>query len=221
MKKIGLICLVLVLAMGMLGAAYASWSQTLTIKEDVYTGEFCMEFGPQTPTVKDTRKPPPVYPVAEPGDADENATKNFTSVTRTLKNVAWGTANYTAGDHPTGLIVTFHDVYPWYYNHVDFWVHNCGTIPAHLNKILILDAPGGNQLAEITFDGQIVTLDLDGNNTSDFQIIWGNHFGAQFDPCIQINHSFGILVLQDDDPTWQNSTFTFYIEMVFDQFNAP
>jgi len=221
MKKIGLICLVLVLALGMLGVAYASWSQTLVITEEVNTGEFCMEFGLLPPTVKDTNAPPPVFPVADPLDADENGATDFTSVWLTEKNVAWGEAAYAVGPNPTGLTVTFHDVYPWYYNHVDFWVHNCGTIPAHLNKILVLDAPGGALLAEITFDGQIVTLDLDGNGTDDFQMIWGNHFGFQFDPCIQINHSFGILVLQDDDPNWQNSTFTFYIEMVFDQFNAP
>lgn len=217
MKKIGLICLVLVLAMGMLGAAYASWSQTLVITEEVNTGDFCMEFGILSPTVSDDDPPPPVFPTDYP---DENGATDFTSVWTTEKNVAWGEAAYDAGDNPTGLTVTFHDVYPWYYNHVDFWVHNCGTIPAHLDKILVLDAPGGTLLVEITYDGQIVTLDLDGNGTDDFQMLWGDNIGDQFDPCIQKNFSFGILVLQDDDPTWQDNTFTFYIELVFNQFNA-
>ena len=218
MRKIGLLCLAVVLALGAMGVGFATWSQTLTIVEEVNTGEFCMEFGPQTPTVKDDDAPPPLFPTDDP---DENATRDFTSVYFPVpgKNVAWGEAWYTAEPNPKGLVIKLWDVYPWYYNHVDFWVHNCGTIPAHLNGILIYDAPGGTLLNEITFDGQIVTFDLDGNGIDDFQLIWGNHIGEQFDPCIQLNISFGLVVLQDDDPTWQNNSFSFYIELVFDQFN--
>jgi len=226
MRKIGILCLVVVLALGAMGVGYATWSQTLTITETVNTGEFCIEYGMQTPTVGDDVEPPGgvVFPTNDP---DENATRDFTRVYFPTpgKNVAWGTAVYTdydaSGECPQGLMVTLHDVYPWYYNHVDFWTHNCGTIPANLNKILVLDAPGGNLLQEITYDGQIVTLDLDGNGTMDFQMIWGDNIGDQFDPCIQKNFSFGILILQDEDPDWQDNTFTFYIELVFDQFNAP
>ena len=214
MKKIGLICLVLVLAMGMLGAAYASWSQTLTIKEDVYTGEFCMEFGPQTPTVKDTRKPPPVYPVAEPGDADENATKNFTSVTRTLKNVAWGTANYTAGDHPTGLIVTFNDVYPWYYNHIDFWVHYIGSIPGKIDSFVIRNETG--IVIETIRALGIYEFDISGDGVPDMQIQWGHPFGDQLHYCDERDISFGFCFLQ---PLPQDSVITLYLEYVVVQWN--
>ena len=219
MKKIGLICLAVVLAVGAIGFGYANWSQTLTITEEVNTGDFCMEFGPLSPTVKDDDAPPPVYPTSDP---DENATRDFTSVYTPVpgKNVAWGTAVYDAGACPQGLKVTLYDVYPWYYNHIDFWVHNCGTIPANLNKVLVKDS-AGNLLEEITYDGQIVTLDLDNNGIDDFQMIWGDNIGDQFDPCIQKNFSFGILILQDDDPTWQDNQFTFYVELVFDQWNTP
>ena len=40
MKKIGLLVMVMVLAMGLLGVAFATWSQTLTITEEVNTGTF-------------------------------------------------------------------------------------------------------------------------------------------------------------------------------------
>jgi len=40
MKKIGIICLMLVLALGAMGVGYATWSQTLTITEEVNTGTF-------------------------------------------------------------------------------------------------------------------------------------------------------------------------------------
>jgi len=142
------------------------------------------------------------------------------NVHETDKNVAWGEAAYDVGACPQGLKVTLYDVYPWYYNHIDFWAHNCGTIPANLNQVLVKDG-AGILIVEITYDGQIVTLDLDGNGTDDFQMVWGDNIGDQFDPCISKNFSFGILILQDDDPTWQNNQFTFYVELVFDQWNTP
>jgi hypothetical protein len=43
MKKIGLICLALVLAMGALGAAYSAWFDEVTIWGDVYTGSLDLE----------------------------------------------------------------------------------------------------------------------------------------------------------------------------------
>ncbi len=42
MKKLVLICLALVMALGALGLGYAHWSQTLTITEVVNTGKFCV-----------------------------------------------------------------------------------------------------------------------------------------------------------------------------------
>ncbi len=40
MKKIGLLCLALVLALGALGISYATWSDNVTIEQTVKTGEF-------------------------------------------------------------------------------------------------------------------------------------------------------------------------------------
>ncbi|GAI88098.1 unnamed protein product, partial [marine sediment metagenome] len=47
MKKLGLLCLTLVLALGTLGVGYAMWSDTLTITGDVNTGEFIVVFDSQ------------------------------------------------------------------------------------------------------------------------------------------------------------------------------
>lgn len=43
MKKIGLICLALVLALGTLGAAFSAWFDDVTIWGDVYTGSLDLE----------------------------------------------------------------------------------------------------------------------------------------------------------------------------------
>jgi len=229
MKKIGLLCLVVVLALGAMGVGFATWSQTLTITEEVNTGDFCIEFGPDSPTMKDSIgphawTPPQYYPTNFP---DRNAEYDFEGGDYSAgKNVAWGEAAYT--DYqvpgpplgcPQGLEITLYDVYPKYYNHVDFWMHNCGTIPGDLHRIYVvcneivheIDIPGP--------DGQIVTLNLDNKGADDFQIKFGNHLGAQIEPCEEWNMSFGMVVLQDDDPDWQDNTFTFHIYYVFDQWN--
>jgi predicted ribosomally synthesized peptide with SipW-like signal peptide len=44
MKKLGLICLVLVIAIGSIGIAYAKWSQNLTINGSVATGTYDTQF---------------------------------------------------------------------------------------------------------------------------------------------------------------------------------
>jgi hypothetical protein len=44
MKKLGLIALTLVLALGVMGIGYAAWSQTLLINATVATGEYHVQF---------------------------------------------------------------------------------------------------------------------------------------------------------------------------------
>ena len=44
MKKLGLICLVLVISIGCIGIAYAKWSQTLTANNNVSTGTYDVIF---------------------------------------------------------------------------------------------------------------------------------------------------------------------------------
>ena len=52
MKKIGVICLALVLALGTLGAAFALWSENLSVDATVKTAEVDWEFTSFT-SVKD------------------------------------------------------------------------------------------------------------------------------------------------------------------------
>ena len=44
MKKIGLICSILVLALGALGVGYAAWTDTVNVTGDMTTGSVCWEF---------------------------------------------------------------------------------------------------------------------------------------------------------------------------------
>jgi hypothetical protein len=49
MKKVGLLCLALVLALGSLGFAYAKWSDTVVIEKDIYTDYINVDWGTYTP----------------------------------------------------------------------------------------------------------------------------------------------------------------------------
>jgi hypothetical protein len=221
MKKLGILCLTLVLALAGMGVGYAHWSQTLKITEEVTSGKFCMEF--DVPWMIDTSAPPPVFPGDPP---DYNAEPNFVRVYQVDKDVGWGEVVMTDpfdDPHYAGLKITLHDVYPGYYNHAYYVIHNCGTIPAWLPYVIVKDCTG-QEIARITADGEIVTMDLDGNGTPDFQILYGNHIGPswQYNPSQRIDISFEMLVLQDNDPNWQGNKFCFYLELPFVQYNyAP
>jgi len=72
---------------------------------------------------------------------------------------------------------------------------------------------------EITYDGQEVTMDLNGNGTDDFEIWWGDHIGDQQEPCVSWDYSMGMHFLQDEDPAIQGTSLTFTIELEFVQWN--
>ncbi len=196
MKKIGLICLALVLALGTLGIGYALWSDNLYIVGVANTGEADWEFyNPQNPGS------PPVFTHDDPpGTIDPGWDKD----------VAWKTWEFVDsdgdGDYDV-LLLTIHNAYPGYYNHGSFWVHNNGTIPIH------------NEDFFLTYDGFVYSLVPAGSwvVTADgaFEILWGDNPGDQLHPSESKNISFSIRVLQ---PALQNHTYTYTITMTAAQW---
>ncbi len=102
MKKIGILAMVAVLALGALGVGYAAWSADLNIAGTVTTGTFTAVFGGTDVTS-------PVY-----ADAPANVAQYTTSGT--------GTATLT-------ILVT--TAYPNLVFHVPFTVTNTGSVPIH------------------------------------------------------------------------------------------
>jgi predicted ribosomally synthesized peptide with SipW-like signal peptide len=188
MKKIILIGLALVLALGTLGVGYAAWTDTVTISGPVTTGvlswEYYDPFNPNgPPKVSDDDSGPD--PVAPPGSNEEG------------KDVAWKEFSFSDSDGDGDLDVfhiTVNNAYPWYTNHISFWLHNNGTIPLKVDYVII---SGGGDSYYIDTPGEIRTFDLNENGTDDFKIIWGNSFGSQLEPCDSVDLSFSILFLQD------------------------
>jgi hypothetical protein len=106
MKKIGLLILVVVLALGALGAGYAAWSQTLDINGSVSTANFNVSITADATGTK-------------PADSDG------TTITA-AGNIA-SKASYNAGN--SGLDVTITQAIPGTYTITNVVIHNDSSIP--------------------------------------------------------------------------------------------
>ena len=224
MKKIGIICLTLVLALGTLGVGYAHWSQTIYIDQTVMTGTLCWGFQEGTlEAIKDTNVPPPNQ---DPANWDWSSNVGFFGPPFQLdKNVGYVEVSL---EEDKGCVhqgyklfakakVTFHNVYPCYYNDIHVWVANGGTIPIKVEEIKITDSSGTTNLS----GGQHYWNDY-------MEIIWGDAVGEQIDPCSMREISFKFHVLEEgDEPepgspvagAQQGVTYNFTIELVGTQWN--
>lgn len=139
MKKIGLIALTLVLSLGLMGAGFAYWTETLTINSSVATGTFDPYF--ENAVGSDNESPPP-----DVGDCTADIDD----------------------DDPLSMTVTITTGYPCYTGYVDFDIVNGGTVPAKIKSMTIgitgnavFDTSQGGTSGVITAAGQYVDINLD------------------------------------------------------------
>lgn len=214
MKRIGLLTVALVLALGSLGIAYAAWTDEVHVHGSVATGTLCWQI--DTCRILDSTAPqnfggdyPTDHPdyTCNPGFVHEPGKGRFWLLD---KNVAWGECDLSA-DGKT-LTVTLHNAYPCYFNEVGFYVWNCGTIPLRVDHVLI---NGEHKLTQIGY----VSLDLSGDGVDDFEIQYGDNFGVQIHPgeFSPAEFSFWMHVLQ---PAPQDDVLTFTIEVVAVQWDG-
>jgi len=223
-KKLGILALALVLAVGAMGLGYAAWTDTLYIEGTVSTGEVCIEI--LCPfSMADPGTPSPPYTVEQGASAaslDWNAVVEgpafYVDPEQTDKNVGWTTTICVEVPRPRKAVeLTFHNVYPSYFNHIAFGIHNCGTIPVKLDHVVFTDAAGNVQT--LYNDGYLV-FDLSGNGVDDFEIYWGDNFGDQIEPCSSWSIDFWMHFMQDEAIDFtQPQTFTLTIEVVAVQWN--
>jgi len=119
MKKIGLLLLTLVLALGALGVGYAMWDKTLGITGTVNTGEVNMR----------------IVSISQDDEGIDLGTL-IDGVTPKDKDVGWTVVQIDPNDNQKG-IVTVHNAYPCYENYVHFSAHNNGTVPVKLQDIIV------------------------------------------------------------------------------------
>ena len=132
MKKIVLICLALVLALGSLGVAYAMWSDTLVFSGPVTTGSVNLSFDDREPPV------PTEYHINPDDPGGMLLLGEFEG-----KNVGETTASYTdyevRGDKDgyEKLVITVSNAYPGYIVGTTFILHNIGTVPINVTEYVV------------------------------------------------------------------------------------
>jgi len=207
--KFGTVFLALALALTLTGAAFAAWTDDLTISGTVTTGDLGWEFTAYS--IDDT-----THGTATP---DNHCNDGFDGWTfwpdPDGKDVAWGEGQLVDGPDGDGdmsqLNLTFHNVYPCYFNSVSVYAANNGSIPMIVEKVVI---NGIEIFAEPT---PVVPLDLDGDGDADVEIWWGDALGEQRHPGEPFPEmSFWFHCLQEAP---QGATLNFTIQVVGIQWN--
>jgi hypothetical protein len=184
------------IALAIVGFSYAHWSETLWLSGTVRTGEMCAEFVPPITTTDHGNDW-----TCDPGIV------NVRQINKDIGSSAARSIDTNADGCNDTIIVELNHVYPCYYEHMAFWIHNCGTIPWRIWRAIF--NPGN----VIIYRPSYLTLDLNGDGNADIEIYWGDNFGQQVDPCGRVDLSFDIHILQPF-PEDTTLTFSIAIEMV-------
>ena len=196
------------------------WSQQLKVNTYVGTGELNWEFVNGTLAYMDACGLRPGY--GNYGGNDWNATNlPLPGSTQLDKDV--GCTNVSLidsdgdGDSDT-LNITLINVYPWYYTHIAFKVHNDGTIPLKIWRVKISNDTYTWVFYELNEQilQQGLPLDLNGDGVNDTLIWWGDNFGTQLHPCRSADISLDITILQGAP---QKASLTIYIQLDAIQWN--
>jgi hypothetical protein len=190
--------------LAIVGFTYAHWSETLWLNGKVTTGNMCAEFVQGSVIQKDPFGP----------NNDWTCDDGLTNIRQLTKNI--GHTNCTLIDTNNDgckdtLKIDMGNVYPSYYEHIAWKIHNCGTIPWKIWRVIFNP---GNIIINKT--GPILKLDLNNDQKPDIEIDWGNNFGDQVDPCENIDLSADFHILQ---PIPQDSTLTFTITIEIVNWN--
>jgi hypothetical protein len=213
MKKLGLLFLVLLLALGGTGAAFAHWSQTLTIDTTVETGTLICDA-----TVTSNDPPGTLDPGSDP--PKDTGTTTVTEVSKELVEVLLTNA------------------YPCYNPELTIEVANVGSIPFHIYVFLHFKADGkyapvptwdtvpadADWIPMLACDAfrmvpsQWYQLDLDNDCDCDVAVHLIDLDCQQVEPGLSALGGLQMHVLQTAD---QDDVYKFNVELVQMQWNMP
>ncbi len=233
MKKIGILAIVLIFALGSLGVGYAMWSDTLTITGDVNTGSVQVAFTSQYDNDINDDDPMeegiwtvPGYPTVPTWDGD-----------RYGKDVASTTSTFVQGGegHTARIIIT--NGYPSYWGSTIWDISNIGSVPVKLWSVTLVGLSkdgsptwtgstpldiGTQYFVNIETDNVDETLDPN----DDFSFILSAHLTDQIDPdnwdeeLWNLRGYLDVTVHVEQDAT-QKTDFDFVIDYVFANWNEP
>lgn len=193
MKRIGILALAVVLALGLVGAGFAYWNETLTIEGDIGTGEVDVEFLVDPAYEysglaykyydgswdKAGGNDPDWFHGSQGPDYGTNTLGGPVGTTaRVDKDVAITTYNPvdTDSDGDADKIeVTLENAYPGYVSGITYRIHNNGTIPVKWK--IIVD----------TADPELFVCTIDPAE------------GKQFEPCEFQKIGTGVVVAYESD----------------------
>jgi hypothetical protein len=144
MKKLGLICLVFLVTLSIMGAAYAAWTQNLNITSTVNTGTFIVTVaqGPAATAANDSG------PVALNG----TATITIGTVTGTGANA--------------GFSITIANGYPGLIVKVPYKISQTGSVPAKVTAMNL----GILGASPTTWNGSVQGITLNGGSYTDVKL---------------------------------------------------
>jgi len=213
MRKVGLLILALVIALGTLGVGYAKWSDTVTINANIESGNVCIKFDGAGTNVDPCTSNNLDYTMIFDGEYWIVASPD-TQIDEDLepKNVGCTTTSLSA-DGKT-LTVTLNNVYPGYLADMELHIRNCGTIPVKIEGFTYTAVS-----SSCGDDFCISGADYDWKTPGPCQLLvkYANDEEAtQIHPGRFTTSSFLILV---DQSAKQGCTYTFTIEIDAAQWN--
>lgn len=242
MKKIGILCLALVLALGTMGVGYAKWTDSVRIDGTVETGDSNAQF--RQAVSNDDGNVCPKFCIdgywldnvdIGDGGGDPTACQEMGEFVARTDNVAKTTVTGACGAGNEGaavssrdlykeLTVTITNAYPCYYATVFFNIFNTGTVPEKV-KIIKLVSADGNTVDQALEVGTIYYVDADTGivrTTSfaeaDFSLLISNDKGTLyhvFDPYVaHVDTAAGSLCIHVLDGAEESTSYAFTIEVV-------
>ena len=164
MKKIGIIILAVLIALGAMGAGYAAWSQNFNVTTSVSTGSYIVKIT-QTPAATMANDSNPSFPFTATGTL--TTTSGTTVTVSDNSTVAQATIGpLTTNGASAGFSVTIANGYPGLILRVPYVVTSSGTVPATITGMQLGTLGGG--LA--TWDGTSTTIQLSGGTTTDVTV---------------------------------------------------
>ncbi|MFC1864621.1 hypothetical protein ACFLYG_02195 [Chloroflexota bacterium] len=196
--KIGICLMVIVLATGGSGVAYALWSETVEISGTVQIGSVDDLFSWVISNDSGEEEKQGGYNPTDPGDNGLDPSGSQTAgepCARYDKDVASTTAVVMAD--PDYITVTISNAYPCYYPTIFYGVENMGTIPMMIQAIQV--------------DENAATPDvLDGIDELTVTVT-GIYEGQVIDPGIEV---IGDLEIHVEQSAAQNATYTIKVTIV-------
>jgi hypothetical protein len=220
--RIALAVAVIALVVAATGVAYSLWSEQLTVKTSVATGELDIRINSAV-MLDGCSGTTPDYNI----QVDQEGKPDFTRYFQISDDVACGNAQLIDSDNDGDtdtVIVTLNNVYPRYYNQLSFSMENIGTIPLKLWYIEVDDSNGQpiarfylNNIDELTGKNGYM-IDLNGDSKPDVAISLRDGLGELLDTGGAVTSYTIQFAILDDAP--EGSQLAFYVKPVAVQWNG-